>query len=407
MKHDRNFHCDIAIIVTAPQSVRTFFRGCIRSLVNRGWRVAVICGENAEARDLVTREGGEYCAVEFDREISPWRDARSLARLCKQLHRLKPKVILNATPKAGFLGSLAGFMCGIPVRIYGQFGLRMETCKGLKRWITWICERMAISTSTLCWCVSHSLRDAVVRHRLATASKLVVLGDGTSSGVEFERFSQPLIDQVDSARRQLDTSDRLPWIGFVGRLTKDKGIEDLYSAFCRLNDDGQQCRLLLVGQFEEGDPISTRVRNQIEHDERVFITGFVKDTAIYYPLIKMLVLPSYREGFPNVPLEAACAGLPTVGYDATGTVDAVIHGTTGILVPVGDVEGLKHSIRKYLNDELLRVKHGRSARERALRDFQPERIWSCLFELSCELLDRKLVSIYSNDKHLSRTDKAA
>ncbi|QDV29512.1 N,N'-diacetylbacillosaminyl-diphospho-undecaprenol alpha-1,3-N-acetylgalactosaminyltransferase [Planctopirus ephydatiae] len=393
MKHGRDLHCDIAIIVTTPQSVKTCFRGCIRSFANRGWSVSVVAPEDEAARELVEHEGGSFHALDFDREISPWRDLISLFKLRSVLRELAPEMVLCATPKAGFLGSVAAFMCRVPARVYAQFGLRMETCRGPKRWLTWACERLAISASTVCWCVGESLKNAVIRYGLATANQLVVLGDGTSSGVEFERFAFPDTEKVKQVTPEPQSERSLPWIGFVGRLTKDKGVEDLYAAFCRINEREQKCRLLLVGGFEDGDPVSPFVRQAIENDSRVVVTDFVTDTSLYYPHFQILVLPSFREGFPNVPLEAACAGIPTVGYAATGTVDAILDGETGTVVPLGNVPALAQAIGAYIDDPFLREKHGQAARARAKRDYDPERIWTELYRLFCRLLIEKGISL--------------
>jgi glycosyltransferase involved in cell wall biosynthesis len=171
--------------------------------------------------------------------------------------------------------------------------------------------------------------------------------------------------------------------------TRDKGLAELRLAFARIRDRQPHARLLLVGDFESGDPVDPGTVASLRGDSRVVVTGFVADPAPYYHLMTVLAFPSHREGFPNVPLEAACAGVPSVGFAATGTVDAIEDGVTGRIVPMHDAASLATALDAYLGDSQLRRRHGRAARERAIRDFAPQRIWNELLNLYSQLLRSK------------------
>ena len=207
-----------------------------------------------------------------------------------------------------------------------------------------------------------------------------MLGPGSTNGVDSQRFRPADATDHDRAARlrALGLNPQAPVVGFVGRLTRDKGIVDLYRAFERLSAEFPDLQLLLVGDFETGDAVPDETVRQLQTHPRVCITGYVDDTSSYYSLFDLLAFPSYREGFPNVILEASASSLPIAAYAATGTVDAVQDGITGVLASVGDVESLTAGIRTYLADPQLRQTHGTAGRRRVLEQFQPEMIWELL-----------------------------
>lgn len=169
-------------------------------------------------------------------------------------------------------------------------------------------------------------------------------------------------------------------IGFVGRLVKDKGVVELASAWKRIKNAYEKVHLLIIGPAEPHNPVPNDVLEELGSDNRVTMLDFVSNDEIptYYGIMDILVLPSYREGFPYVVLEASAMGLPVVASRVTGCVDAVADGDTGMLVPPRDARALGDAIRLYIENPSLRLKHGQAGRERVLRHFQPERIWDAL-----------------------------
>jgi lipopolysaccharide/colanic/teichoic acid biosynthesis glycosyltransferase len=222
--------------------------------------------------------------------------------------------------------------------------------------------------------------------------KAVVLASGTCNGIDVERY-QPTVENVARAeelRHGLDLPTDVPVIGFVGRFTRDKGIPELMDAYEELRGEYPALRLLLVGDFEDGDSVPRSVRLRIENDQRVIRTGFVPDTAPYYHLLDVLVLPTFREGFPGTPLEAQAAGKPVVTTKATGAVDSVQDGKTGLVVPVGDALALARAIRSLLNNPTKRAEMGRRGQEWIKRDFAGERVRAALVQEYKDLIRENL-----------------
>lgn len=367
----------IVYITTVPLSALTLLRGQLGYLREHGFEVLVVCSPGKELGALMRSEGVRAFTVPMRRDISPVRDAVALWKLFRLLRTLKPDIVNASTPKASLLGTLAAKLARVPVRVYTLRGLRLETVMGPKRLILGLAERATAAGADRVVCVSEGLRRVCVEFGLSPAKKTLVLGKGSSNGVDAGRFltTDEVLERSRKLRGRLGIPEGVPVIGFVGRLSRDKGIVELLDAHETVLKSFPQTRLLLLGSFEEEDPIPASYRRRLEEHPRVIQASFTQDTAPYYHLMDVLALPSYREGFPNVVLEAAMAGVPTVGFRTTGVVDAVVDGVTGILAHRGDAGALAGSCVRLLKDAVLRKKLGEAARERALRDFSSERVW--------------------------------
>ncbi len=366
------------LAVTHPMTARYLMAGQAGFLRRQGFDVWVVAAPGADLDEFAQRESVPVVAVPMRRRIAPLADLLSLMRLTRALRRLRPDLINASSPKAGLLGMIAGWLAGVPVRLYTIRGMPLETATGARRALLRLAEKTAASLAHRVACVSPSLRDRALELGLAAAAKTILVANGSSNGVDTERFA----DTVERRREAADLRQRLGLpadalvIGCVGRLTRDKGVEDLAAAF--LDTVAARCpaaRLLLIGEFERGDPVRPETRQRLLADPRVVTAGWVADTAPYYAAMDLLAFPSYREGFPNAPLEAAASGLPTVGYRAVGTVDAVDDGVTGALVAIGDRAALARALVDYLEDGELRRQQGAAAAERARRLFRSEIVW--------------------------------
>ena len=385
----------ILYIVTSSFSLR-LMSGQLDYLRRAGFDVTIACSPGEEL-SKAEREGVQTIAVPMAREISPWTDLLSLWRLARTIWSFRPTITNVSTPKAGLLGGIAAWARRTPCRYYTLLGLRCETTTGLKRILLLWTERIACLCAHRVICVSESLRQKAIRLGVVNADRTLVLGSGSGNGVEAERFAP----NADTLRRAAELRGHLgipadaPVVGFVGRLTRDKGIGELVEAHLELRKRFPAVRLLLVGDVEPGDPLPPETCRIMRTEPQIIQTGFVEDPAPYYHIMNVLAFPTHREGFGNAPLEAHAAGKPVVAARATGVLDGVIDGITGILVPVGDVAALAEALELVLNDPSLAVALGSAGRERVLREFRQERVWDAIIREYSQHLQVKGMSVPS------------
>ncbi len=384
----RGNHLTRLCYVVTNSWATSYLAGQLAYLRSQGFEVTLITSPGKELDAFQRKEGVESVRVPIERSIRPWRDFCSLVRLFRAFRSLRPQIVNAGTPKAGLLGMLAAWAARVPVRIYVVHGLRLETTRGLKRRILAMTERIASACAHRVICVSQSLADQYIQLGLADRRKVIVLGAGSANGVDAAELAPTprRIIQAHQIREQFGISPEEPVIGYVGRLARDKGIADLVQAFAAVSSRIPTAWLLLVGDFDKADALDEATTASIRSHPRIVKTGFIDGVAPYYHAMNVVALPSFREGFPTVILEAQAAGLPTVGYQATGVVDAILDGVTGRLVPIGAVEQLAAALLEYLHDPKLAAAHGASGQGRAKSEFSNQRIWNALLEEYHKLL---------------------
>lgn len=374
-------------LLTIPQSALWYLRGQLEDMGRRGYDTSFVStvGARGELNEVGRREGVAVYPLKISREIDPPRDLISVVHLYRLMGRIQPDIVNFGNPKTGLVGAVAAVLRRIPVRVYTLHGLRLETATGIKRRILTLAERLTMLCAHRVVAVSPSLRARALELGLTTPEKIVVLHHGSVNGIQ-PLESDP--SHVLKLRQGLGLPETAIVFGFVGRFTRDKGIRELIDAFLRLKDILPDARLLLVGDFEDGDPVDDTTRHRIERTPEVIRAGYVEDVVPYYGLIDVLVLPTYREGFPTVALEAASMGIPLITTDATGARDAVIDGVTGLRVPLGDVDALMGAMMTLAGQPHQRAVLGQAAREWVLRDFSQDRVWESWDMLYRQLLEQ-------------------
>jgi glycosyltransferase involved in cell wall biosynthesis len=356
--------------VTSPQTCLVL-PGRVRALRAAGFLVSLLSAPGELLEQTARNERVAAHAIAMERGISLFADSIALIRIWRLLRHLKPDIVEFSTPKAGLLGTLAARFCGVPVRIYLLRGLKLETSQGLRRRLLRWAERVTCRSAHVVVCNSRRLRDRALAVDIAPPSKLILLGEGSSNGVNPARFSPG----YSGIRQQMGIPHGVPVIGFVGRLTGDKGLPELLEAFAAILREEPYAYLLLVGWFDSAeDVLDVGVRSRIEGHPRIVCTGFVKDAAPYYRAMDLMVLPSWREGFPNVILEAAATGVPVVATLCTGSRDAVIPEVTGLLVPPGYPDAICEAVLSLLRDPDRCQEMSAAARRWVVENYDEQRV---------------------------------
>lgn len=382
-------------VVTTPVTAWALMRGRLAHFREQGYDLTLVSSPGELLERAARRDGVAWRAVPMTRAPNPAEDLRSLMRLVGLFIELSPHIVHASTPKAGLLASLAAWLTRVPCRLFTLRGLRAEGLHGAGARALIALERISCACAQQAICVSRSLRNKALELSLAPAWKLCVIGSGSSNGVDAARFesSEELRRRSEELAKRLGLSRDAPTLGFVGRRVLDKGLVELYRAFHTVRDRWPDVQLLVVGTPETPDAEGVAAVEAEVGLRNIYFTGFLEDPAPAYPLMNMLLLPSYREGFPNVSLEAAAAGVPVIASDATGCVDAVRHGQTGQIVPVRQWEPLAQAIARYIETPKEARQHGEAGRQWVRREFRPEMIWQGLDQLYREGLKRARIRV--------------
>lgn len=380
-------------ISTIPASLNTFCKGLLRDLSQEGYEVVAVSSSGEALKELSEREGVRTIEVPMERHISISKDIKSLWQMWRVMRREKPDMVHSMTPKAGLVSMIAAKMAGVPIRIHTFTGLVFPTSTGLKRRILMFTDWLTCACATHVIPEGEGVKDDLLNNKI-TKKDIQVLGYGNIRGIDLEYF-KPLsptdgtenTDNIKVSAQYAKSAGATFTFVFVGRLVGDKGINELVSAFSRLNNEHPATRLVLVGPEEEKlDPIKPETAAEIRRNPAIESVGRQNDVRPFYSAADALVFPSYREGFPNVVIEAGAMGLPSIVTDINGSREIIIEGENGTIIPSKDAEALYQAMKRFVEnpDEVKRM--AANARQLIASRYEQSYVRQCLKDFYKECL---------------------
>ncbi len=367
-------------IATVPISLKLLLEGQPVFFQEQGFEVLTVSAAGPEVRDLETT-GVPHRIIPFTRRITPWQDLVCLVQLVRVLWTFRPDIVHTHTPKAGLLGMLAAWLTRVPARLHTVAGLPLMEATGITHFILQTTEAITYACATNVYSNSRGLLHFISQHFPRHGHKFQMLGNGSTNGIDLMRFTATTALQAQAKwlREQLGISARAMVIGFIGRLVGDKGIHELVRTF--LLSKWPDTHLVLVGPFEdERDPVDAEVKREILHHPRIHSVGFQADVRPWLLTFDLFAFPSYREGFPNVVMQAACLGVPCVVSDINGCNELVQPGHSGWLVPPKDARALGAALAEALARPDLRAEFARTLRQFVADHYDRRVIWVALLK---------------------------
>ena len=367
---------------TVSTSLNTFCRGTLRRLAQT-YDVVAVSTPDDELHEMAHREGVRAVGVAMRRPISPLHDLSSLLGLIRVFRRERPYMVHSITPKAGLLSMIAAWVCRVPVRVHTFTGLVFPTAMGLKKKILMLTDRITCACATHIVPEGEGVKNDLQQYGI-TRKPLRVLGYGNVRGVDMQHYSRT--PEVLAAAQPIMRSGVFTFV-FVGRVVRDKGINELVQAFARLHAHVPATRLVLVGWFEDNlDPVSPQTRQTIVQNDAIEAVGSQADVRPWLAASDALVFPSYREGFPNVVLEAGAMGLPSIVTDINGSREIVVEGKNGVIVPPRDADALYAAMLRFIEAPAEVAQMADNAREMIASRFEKSFVEQCLFDYYKEIL---------------------
>ncbi|WP_310558789.1 glycosyltransferase family 4 protein [Flavobacterium sp.] len=369
-------------ITTVPLSLDKLLSGQLKYM-NDFFEVIAVSSENEYLKEIGVKEGVNTFRIEMSRKITPIKDLIALVKLFLFLKKEKPLIVHSHTPKAGLLAMIASKCAGVPIRLHTVAGLPLIETKGVKRRVLENIEKVTYACATKVYPNSKGLYDFILANNFAKYTKLKVIRNGSSNGINTKQFSA---EQVTKSQKQnLRTTlgiqaDDFVFV-FVGRLVGDKGINELVQAFKNIIQQNLQVKLLLVGMLESDlDPLEKSTKAEIDNNKNILFAGYQNDIKPYLAVSKALVLASYREGFPNVVLQAAAMGLPAIVTDINGCNEIIVEGKNGIIIPVKNSKAIETAVLKMVQQKDFFAVLQTNARQMITSRYEQEAMWEAILD---------------------------
>lgn len=367
-------------ITTIPLSLEKLLENQLR-FMNDYYEVTAVSSEKERLKAFGENQGVKTHEIAMTRQITPLQDLKSLWQLFWFLKREKPFIVHSHTPKAGTIGMMAAKLAGVPNRLHTVAGLPLLETTGNKRKLLSFVEKITYACATKVYPNSNGLKDIIIKEKFCNPNKLKVIGNGSSNGINTDFFSPKSVseEQKRSLKTQFEISEDTFVFIFVGRIVADKGINELIAAFVRLSAEHKKCKLLLVGPFEkELDPLLPETEAIVLTAENILSVGFQNDVRPYFAISDCLVFPSYREGFPNVVLQAGAMELPAIVSNINGCNEIIVSDENGILVEPKSTEALYQAMKRILEENKLTAQLKNNARSKIVSRYQQQVVWEAI-----------------------------
>jgi glycosyltransferase involved in cell wall biosynthesis len=361
----------ICRVATVPFMLHNHLRQQVVATIAAGHIVTLVSSDGPEVSTLRQITGSQYQIIEIPRKISLKKDFLALIQLYQFFRKQHFDIVHSVTPKAGLLCAIAAFLARVPVRLHTFTGQPWVELHGCIRLITIWADKLIARLNSYCYTDSHSQRDFLIEQGILDKDKSAVIGSGSVAGLDLTRFNREVWSaQYASIRDALAVPADAKVITFIGRITRDKGIVELLYAFNALQQKNFNCVLLLIGPSEiQTGSLPEDVLHILANNPQIRNIGYTQNPEKYLAITDFLCLPSYREGFGGVVIEAAAMGVPAIGTDIVGLRDAIVADVTGLLVPSKDSEKLKSAMEYLLSNDAICKKLGQNAYRRAHADF--------------------------------------
>lgn len=382
----RNKSSSIFRLMTASGSL-SLLKGQLRELHNASLDVVVVSGGSKEQlSEISSDEGVDIRFIpHLIRPISIENDLRALYELIRLFRREKPNIVHANTPKASLLGMVAAWICRVPHRIYTVTGLRFETSTGFMRWLLKTMERITCACANKVVPEGQGVKKTLYREHI-TSKPMAVLHNGNINGIDLKHFDRTseVVNQANKIREEIGGS--FAYL-FVGRIVRDKGITELVDAFERVHSEHPETRLLLVGTQEpELDPLPDRTQRLIADNNAIIEAGWQNDVRPWFVASDLFTFPSYREGFPNVVMQAGAMGIPSVVTDINGSNEIIIEGQNGAIIPTRDMDALYLKMTEALEQRDRLTEMSAQCRPMIASRYRQEDVWRATLDMYNELL---------------------
>ena len=369
-------------ITTVPISLEKLLENQLR-FMKENYLVTAISADKERLLTFGEEEGVSTFHLELTRKITPIKDVIAVLKLYTYLKKEKPQIVHTHAPKAGIIGMLASYLAKVPNRLHTVAGLPLLEATGVKRKVLNFIEKITYSCATKVYPNSFGLKAIIIEAQFCKVSKLKVLANGSSNGIDTSFFNPENFSKGQNKilRKELALAEEDVVFIFVGRLVGDKGINELVAAFDALTKRFQNIKLLLVGAFESDlDPLNNQTLKMIDDNSAILSTGFQQDVRPYFAIADALVFPSYREGFPNVVLQAGAMGLPSIVSDINGCNEIIKEEENGLIISVKDSEAIYKAMKRFLEDPVLKNKLQNNARNMITELYEQKVVWNALLK---------------------------